>query len=276
VRRYFRFWISRSRAAAKFFAVAAATLGLGLAAGAMLRPPPQAALPTMPALAATSTGAAGRSDRAPARSGDRLSGRGRDTFEARVRVWPGLDVDTRVRLRGVDAAELHPRCAGELAQAQAARTAMETILAEGGVTISRRHRQIWQAGRCDDRNPRHRRRVGGATQRRLRAQLRRQQTRLVVRVNKGSAIGPAGHQKKTPRVLPEHRLLAIAACRSLNNDDARANADAAVKVLDVRVVHADAAMRHETADRTFVVGAVDGVLATTGESHRSDAHRILR
>ena len=30
-----------------------------------------------------------------------------DTFEARVRVWPGLDVDTKVRLRGVDAAELH-------------------------------------------------------------------------------------------------------------------------------------------------------------------------
>ena len=27
-----------------------------------------------------------------------------DTFEARVRVWPGLDVDTKVRLRGIDAA----------------------------------------------------------------------------------------------------------------------------------------------------------------------------
>jgi endonuclease YncB( thermonuclease family) len=26
-----------------------------------------------------------------------------DTFEARVRLWPGLDVTTKVRLRGVDA-----------------------------------------------------------------------------------------------------------------------------------------------------------------------------
>jgi endonuclease YncB( thermonuclease family) len=60
-----------------------------------------------------------------------------DTFEARVRVWPGLDVDTKIRLRGIDAAELHARCLDELAQAQAARTKLETILAEGGVTISR-------------------------------------------------------------------------------------------------------------------------------------------
>jgi endonuclease YncB( thermonuclease family) len=60
-----------------------------------------------------------------------------DTFEARVRVWPGLDVDTKVRLRGIDAAELHARCAGELRQAQAARAALENILSEGGVTVSR-------------------------------------------------------------------------------------------------------------------------------------------
>ena len=59
-----------------------------------------------------------------------------DTFEARVRVWPGLDVDTKVRLRGIDAAELHARCADELAKAQAARTALEIILAEGDVTVS--------------------------------------------------------------------------------------------------------------------------------------------
>lgn len=44
-----------------------------------------------------------------------------DTFEARVRVWPGLDVDTKVRLRGVDAPELHARCADEYVKAQAAR-----------------------------------------------------------------------------------------------------------------------------------------------------------
>ncbi len=59
-----------------------------------------------------------------------------DTFEARVQVWPGLDVSTKVRLRGIDAAELHARCSGELTQAQAARTALQTILTEGGVSLS--------------------------------------------------------------------------------------------------------------------------------------------
>ncbi len=60
-----------------------------------------------------------------------------DTFQARVQVWPGLSVDTKVRLRGIDAPELHARCTDEYAKAQAARAALETILAAGGVTISR-------------------------------------------------------------------------------------------------------------------------------------------
>jgi endonuclease YncB( thermonuclease family) len=59
-----------------------------------------------------------------------------DTFQARVRVWPGLDVDTKVRLRGIDAAELHARCDDERIKAEAARAALQTILAEGGVAIS--------------------------------------------------------------------------------------------------------------------------------------------
>jgi hypothetical protein len=54
-----------------------------------------------------------------------------DTFAARVRVWPGLDVDTHVRLRDIDAA----RCASELRKALAARAALQAILAAGGVTI---------------------------------------------------------------------------------------------------------------------------------------------
>jgi endonuclease YncB( thermonuclease family) len=59
-----------------------------------------------------------------------------DTFEARVRVWPGLFVDTKVRLRNIDAPELHARCDDEQTKAQAARAALETMLAAGGVTIS--------------------------------------------------------------------------------------------------------------------------------------------
>jgi endonuclease YncB( thermonuclease family) len=59
-----------------------------------------------------------------------------DTFVARVRVRQGFYVNTHIRLRDIDAAELHARCASELAKAIAARTALERILADGSVTIS--------------------------------------------------------------------------------------------------------------------------------------------
>src|ERR1700728_2985914 len=48
---------------------------------------------------------------------------------------------------------------------------------------------------------------------------------------------------------------------------ARADADAIVQIGDVGVMHADAAVRHEFADRAFIVGAVDGVLAAAGQRH---------
>src|SRR5262249_55015055 len=59
-----------------------------------------------------------------------------DTFAARVTIWPGVEVKTRVRLRGIDAPELHARCDDEWTRAQTARTALEKILAQGGVTIA--------------------------------------------------------------------------------------------------------------------------------------------
>jgi endonuclease YncB( thermonuclease family) len=132
-------------------AVAGAMFAIGLVAGAMVRPPltPQlftqhGAAPVEPAFAAVSGSEPAASDTPLAHRLDPnivypidvlriIDG---DTFEARVRVWPGLDVDTKIRLRGIDAAELHARCPGELAQAQAARAALQTILADGGVTIS--------------------------------------------------------------------------------------------------------------------------------------------
>jgi endonuclease YncB( thermonuclease family) len=127
--------------------LAAAVFALGLAAGAAIRP----ALSMRGAVSVeTALPAPGNSEPPPADipiahrldpgivyPADVIRIIDGDTFEARVRVWPGLDVDTKVRLRGVDAAELHARCAGELAQAQAARAALEKILGEGGVTISR-------------------------------------------------------------------------------------------------------------------------------------------
>ena len=60
-----------------------------------------------------------------------------DTFEARVRVWPGMDITTRVRLRGIDAPELHARCDNERVKALTARDALARLLAEGSVGISR-------------------------------------------------------------------------------------------------------------------------------------------
>jgi micrococcal nuclease len=41
-----------------------------------------------------------------------------------------------VRLRGIDAPELHARCDDEWVRAQAARATLEKILAQGGVTIA--------------------------------------------------------------------------------------------------------------------------------------------
>jgi endonuclease YncB( thermonuclease family) len=60
-----------------------------------------------------------------------------DTFEARVHVWPGMQVTTKVRLRGIDAAEFRAQCAEEVRLAAAARDALARMLAEGGVTIGR-------------------------------------------------------------------------------------------------------------------------------------------
>ena len=59
-----------------------------------------------------------------------------DTFVARMRTEPGGEVETRVRLRSIDAAELHARCGKELRLALAARAALQRLLAEGSVTLS--------------------------------------------------------------------------------------------------------------------------------------------
>jgi endonuclease YncB( thermonuclease family) len=58
-----------------------------------------------------------------------------DTFEARVHLWPGLDLTTRVRLRGIDAPELKASCPLELQMAEAASDALRGLLGEGEVTI---------------------------------------------------------------------------------------------------------------------------------------------
>ena len=51
-----------------------------------------------------------------------------DTFEARVLAWPGLEINTMVRLRGIEAPELRARCPMERIKAEAARDALTEIL----------------------------------------------------------------------------------------------------------------------------------------------------
>lgn len=58
-----------------------------------------------------------------------------DTFEARVHLSPGLDMTTRVRLRGIDAPELKAACPQELQMAEAATRALRDLLAQGEVAI---------------------------------------------------------------------------------------------------------------------------------------------
>ena len=58
-----------------------------------------------------------------------------DTFDARVSLWPDLELTTRVRLRGIDAPELKANCESEYIKAEAASAVLRKLLAEGGVVI---------------------------------------------------------------------------------------------------------------------------------------------
>jgi endonuclease YncB( thermonuclease family) len=105
-------------------------LGLGLGIGvapvtaARTDPPPAAPAPAEP----RRTWQAGY----PAEVLRVLDG---DTFEARVHLWPGLNITTRVRLRGIDAPELNARCMEERIKAEAARSALKATLDQGEVGI---------------------------------------------------------------------------------------------------------------------------------------------
>src|ERR1700758_2669384 len=136
MRRYFAFAsLGQARAQTRgghALMIAGLMFALGLASGAMVRPmargvPVAAALAAIPEENSTPADVPVAQPVNPAvvYPAEVLRVIDGDTFEARVRVWPGLDVDTKVRLRDIDAAELHARCPDELAKAQAARTALE-------------------------------------------------------------------------------------------------------------------------------------------------------
>jgi endonuclease YncB( thermonuclease family) len=117
--------------------IATGALALGLSIGALLGPQIAASAVSSDAPAVAPPSATDE------RSAFRLSHPAQvvrvidgDTFEARVGVWPGLEITTKVRLRGIDAPELRARCPDEIAKAQAARDALSAILAEGAVGVS--------------------------------------------------------------------------------------------------------------------------------------------
>ncbi|SHO65968.1 Endonuclease YncB, thermonuclease family [Pseudoxanthobacter soli DSM 19599] len=59
-----------------------------------------------------------------------------DTLAVRAHIWLGQDVSVLVRIRGIDAPELHGRCAAERQQALAARGALAAAVEAGTVTLS--------------------------------------------------------------------------------------------------------------------------------------------
>jgi endonuclease YncB( thermonuclease family) len=118
--------------------LAAATFAIGIGVGATVGPVTAGRSASEPASSGPATAAR------PAEAEIRTSHPAEvlrvidgDTFEARVNLWPGLDITTRVRLRGIDAPELKARCDGERVKAEAARDALRAILDQGEVGISR-------------------------------------------------------------------------------------------------------------------------------------------
>lgn len=71
-----------------------------------------------------------------------------DTFEARLSVWLDVEIVTRVRLAGIDAPELHARCAEERDRARAAREVLSRLLEDGPVRLSAVRRDKF-GGRID-------------------------------------------------------------------------------------------------------------------------------
>ncbi|QLP97109.1 MAG: thermonuclease family protein [Rhodoblastus sp.] len=58
-----------------------------------------------------------------------------DTFQARVAIWFGQEIETLVRLRGVDAPERAARCATEADGADRAAQALADLLSAGRVSL---------------------------------------------------------------------------------------------------------------------------------------------
>ena len=59
-----------------------------------------------------------------------------DTIRMRAHIWLGQDVETNVRLRGVDTAEKRGKCISEKAKAQEAKDFVEAKLADAELSLA--------------------------------------------------------------------------------------------------------------------------------------------
>ena len=59
-----------------------------------------------------------------------------DTVRVRARIWLGQELLTNVRLRGIDAPELHSRCAAERDRAQEAKAWLDARIAGRKVSLA--------------------------------------------------------------------------------------------------------------------------------------------
>ena len=126
-------------------AVGGGVFAAGVATGALLRPTFIPPLVTVgEATAAPAATAPDRPSPAESRAAFRVAHPAQllrvldgDTFETRVHVWPGIDITTKVRLRGIDAPELRARCPDERVKAEAARDALAAMLNEGDLMVLR-------------------------------------------------------------------------------------------------------------------------------------------
>jgi endonuclease YncB( thermonuclease family) len=114
--------------------LAAACFAAGLAAGAVVLPGGAVRNVETPSVVPVLHEASALRSGHPAEVLRVLDG---DTFEAKVKIWPGMEVTTRVRLRNIDAPEMSARCDAERIKAVAARDALVKILSEGAVGVSR-------------------------------------------------------------------------------------------------------------------------------------------
>ena len=59
-----------------------------------------------------------------------------DTIEARVQIWPGQEIITKLRLRGIDAPEIKGACGPEVKQGEAARDRLAALIGNQMVIVT--------------------------------------------------------------------------------------------------------------------------------------------